>query len=63
MAKAAKPAGIFADIDPEAQYEVTLRRPLKIGRSWARPGTFVTLKGKVVLEHQESIDGVSPVTA
>lgn len=50
----------IADLEDETQYGVDLSRPIQIGRSWARPGTEVHLKGKVI---KENADGVASVRA
>jgi hypothetical protein len=52
------------DINPEAQYDVTLKRPIKLGRSgtYARPGLPLTLSGARLLEHLEDVDGYTEVT-
>lgn len=52
------------DINPDAYYSVTLKRPIKLGRSgtYARPGLDLTLKGSRLLEHLEDVDGYSEIT-
>lgn len=49
------------DLNDDQQYSVTLTRPIPIGRSWARPGAGVTLKGKVIKENADGIDTVQPI--
>ena len=61
MAK--KPQAAPAAIDDEAEYRVTLKRPIKLGRStWARPGTELTMKVKVLRQHLGDIDGYEEVS-
>lgn len=57
----AKKALKIEDLNDDQQYSVTLKRPIQIGRSWARPGADVTLKGKVIKENADGIDTVQPV--
>lgn len=54
---------MFGGVDPDAAYKVALTRPIKVGRTWARPGTDVTLKGRIVLEHKDAISELSPDAA
>lgn len=54
---------IFAGVDPETSYKVALRKPIKVGRTWLRPGANPILKGKVVLDHKEAISELSPHAA
>ena len=49
------------DLNDDDQYSVTLHRPIPVGRSWARPGTEVRLKGKVIKEKADDIATVQPV--
>lgn len=52
----------IAKIDDDARYEVDLDRPVKIGRSWARPGQAVQMKGRIVKEHAQNVAGIRPLT-
>lgn len=51
----------IADLEDDVQYAVTLNRPIPVGRSWARPGVEVHLKGKVIKENADGVDGVQPI--
>ena len=51
----------IAALDDETAYEVDLLRPVQIGRSWARPGLEVVMKGKVIKEHAEDVADVRPI--
>ena len=63
MAKKPQPTDAPA-INDEAEYRVTLKRPIKLGRStWARPGAALTLKGKLVRQHIEDIDGYEEIAS
>lgn len=52
-----------SDINPEAQYDVTLRRPIKLGRggTYARPGLPLTMSGARLLENLDNIDAYTEV--
>lgn len=52
------------DINPEAQYDVTLKRPIKLGRSgtYARPGLPLQLSGARLLENLDDVDAYTEVT-
>jgi len=54
-----------SDIEDDAEYSVSLKRPIKLGRSnsWARPGTDVTLKGLRLKEHLEDVDGYEKIAS
>jgi len=56
-----KPTAPYADLEDELQYSVTLLKPIRIGRSWLRPGADVTLKGKVIKEMADDIGSVQPL--
>jgi hypothetical protein len=58
-----KSEDMFAGVDPEASYDVSLRRPIQIGRTWVRPGTRAVLKGRVILSNKDSISELSPHTS
>ena len=53
----------YAELDDEAQYSVSLLKPIQIGRSWLRPGADVTLKGKVIKEKADVIGAVQPISS
>ena len=55
------PPPTYADLDDEARYEVDLAKPIRVGRAWARPGTHVELKGRLVKEHAENVVAVRPL--
>ena len=42
-------------IDDEKQYAVTLTKPIKVGRTWARPGHDPVLKGKIIKENADAV--------
>ena len=48
-------------IADEARYEVDLDSPVKLGRSWARPGQRVEMKGKSVKEHFAHVAAIRPL--
>ena len=52
------------EINPDAYYEVGLKRPIKLGRGsdYARPGLPVTLKGSRLLKHLDDVDDYTEVT-
>ena len=56
-------AELIAELEDEVQYGVELLRPIQVGRSWARPGTEVHLKGKVIKENADGIASVYALTA
>jgi hypothetical protein len=56
-----KPTAPYTDLEDELQYSVTLLKPIRIGRSWLRPGADVTLKGKVIKEMADDIGSVQPL--
>lgn len=45
-------------LDPDRLYRVQLKKPLQIGRMWLRPGQPHQLKGRLVEEHKDAIEGV-----
>lgn len=51
----------IADLDDEAPCEVDLARPIQIGRSWARPGQRVVMKGRLVKEHADDVVEFRPL--
>ncbi len=51
----------IAGLEDDAQYSVELSRPVQVGRSWARPGIEVLLKGKVIKENADGIASVQPL--
>lgn len=55
-------ADLIADLEDEVQYSVELTRPIRIGRSWARPGAENQMKGKVIKENADGIASVRPFT-
>ncbi|MCO5059630.1 MAG: hypothetical protein M9905_17470 [Rhizobiaceae bacterium] len=54
---------IFAGVELDVSYQVKLRRPVRIGRTWLRPGANPVMKGKAVLEHRDDISELSPHAA
>lgn len=54
---------IFAGVEPDASYDVALTRPVKVGRTWVRPGANAVLKGRVVLENRDAVRELSPHAA
>jgi len=50
----------IADLEDEVQYSVELSRPIQVGRSWARPGAEIQMKGKVIKENEDGIASVRP---
>ncbi len=43
-------------IDPEAFYLVRLKRPIRVGRMWLRPGQPHRMRGRLVQEHMDAIE-------
>jgi hypothetical protein len=52
----------IADLDDEQSYLVDLSAPVKVGRTWARPGQRVEMKGRVIKEHASNVADVRPLT-
>lgn len=59
----AKTSNRFDTVEDGAQYDVRLLRPIKVGRTWLRPGEPVRLKGHVIKTHAEDIEHAAPVPA
>lgn len=51
----------FADLDDEARFEVTLNRPVRLGRIWARTDRTVEMKGRIVKEHADAVADLRPI--
>lgn len=52
------------DINDDAEYTVTLKRPIQVARgTWARVGMPLTMKGRKLRQHIEDIDGFSEVAS
>jgi hypothetical protein len=51
----------FDDLDDDARFSVDLKGPVKIGRTWARPGQAVEMKGRLVKEHAANVADVRPI--
>ena len=52
----------YDNLDDETQYSVSLLKPVQIGRSWARPGEKIAMKGKVIKEKADVVGTVQPLT-
>lgn len=48
-------------VEDDVQYTVVLKKPIKHGRMWVRPGGSPVLKGKVIKEHSDAIERISGV--
>lgn len=45
-----------AEIDPAAEYKVVLRKAIKVGPTWVRPGSDrIRLKGDKLLAHLDAV--------
>ena len=43
------------ETDAETLYDVSLARPVRIGRAWIRPGQAVRMKGKIIQENADNV--------
>lgn len=48
-------------LSDEDRYEVDLKRPIRVGRSWVRPGQRVELKGRVIKDNADDVEAVRPL--
>ncbi|MFG6501252.1 hypothetical protein [Sulfitobacter sp. 1A15106] len=46
------------DVNDEETYYVTLLRPVRVNRTFLRPGAVVKMKGMVIKEHENDIERV-----
>lgn len=46
----------ITDVTDEETYHVTLLRPVRVNRTFLRPGAVVKMKGLVIKEHENDIE-------
>ena len=52
-----------AELDDETQYSVSLLKPIRVGRSWLRPGVDVVMKGKLIKENADVVGAIQPIAS
>lgn len=57
----AKKSNTYAELDDEGRFLVELAAPVQIGRTWARPGQRVEMKGRTIKEHAANVAAVRPL--
>jgi hypothetical protein len=49
----------MTEVEDDTQYLVALKRTIRVNRTFLRPGSGVTMKGRVIKEHQNDIESIS----